>query len=373
MKFLYGYLCLVFLILFHELGHFFAAKIFHVKVESFSIGIGPVLLHKKIKGTDWRISLIPLGGYCGMKGEKEIQKALDENLPYIEAEPDSLYGVNSFKRALIGFAGPFFNFILAVTAFTIINAVGYEYITFSNKINVIESTNEISYPACEAGLQDGDIIIQINNKKISDFSDIQKMIITKPDTSFQITVLRNDEELQFNLKSILNKETGQGLIGITNDPESIIKKHTPEYNFFQSIGHGIKDSIDYLGASIRGIASLFKGASLKNSVSGPVRVAEIMGSTLEDGFKISFSVGIVSSLQILGLISISLFMMNLLPVPLLDGGLILMALIEGIFRKKIKPKIHYYIQFIGLAFILVMFVIAIFGDISYFIGRGKLK
>ena len=116
MKWLYGLLCLFFLVLFHEFGHFLAAKLFGVKVESFSVGFGPILLHRTINGTDYRLSLIPLGGYCGMKGEKEFQKAIEEKLPEIEAESDSLYGIHPFKRALIGFAGPFFNFILAVFA-----------------------------------------------------------------------------------------------------------------------------------------------------------------------------------------------------------------------------------------------------------------
>ena len=114
MKWLYGILCLFFLILFHEFGHFIAAKLFGVKVESFSIGFGPILLHKKIRGTDYRLSLIPLGGYCGMKGENDFRKALDENLKEIQAEPDSLFGIHPLKRAAIGFAGPFFNFIFAI-------------------------------------------------------------------------------------------------------------------------------------------------------------------------------------------------------------------------------------------------------------------
>ena len=111
MKWLYGLLCLFFLIIFHEFGHFIAAKLFGVKVESFSVGFGPVLLHKKIRGTDYRLSLIPLGGYCGLKGEKDFQNAIENGLSEIVGEPDSLYGIHPFKRALIGFFGPFFNFI----------------------------------------------------------------------------------------------------------------------------------------------------------------------------------------------------------------------------------------------------------------------
>ena len=97
MKWLYGILCLFFLILFHEFGHFLAALLFGVKVESFSIGFGPVLLHKNIRGTDFRLSLIPLGGYCGMKGENDFRKALEENRKEINADPDSLFGIHPLK------------------------------------------------------------------------------------------------------------------------------------------------------------------------------------------------------------------------------------------------------------------------------------
>ena len=117
MNIVYGFLCLFFLILFHEFGHFLAAKKFGVKVESFSIGFGPVLLHKKYKGTDYRLSLIPLGGYCGMKGEKDFQKSLEAKLDHIEAEEDSLYGIHPVKRAVIAFAGPFFNLFLLSSHF----------------------------------------------------------------------------------------------------------------------------------------------------------------------------------------------------------------------------------------------------------------
>ena len=170
MKWLYGILCLFFLIVFHEFGHFIAAKLFGVKVESFSIGFGPVLLHRTVRGTDYRLSLIPLGGYCGMKGEKDFQKALEEKLPQVGGDADSLYGIHPFKRALIGFAGPFFNFIFAVIACAFINGIGYTYYTYSNKILINDKVT--SSAARDAGIISGDQIISINGKTIEDFNGI---------------------------------------------------------------------------------------------------------------------------------------------------------------------------------------------------------
>ena len=173
MKWLYGILCLFFLIIFHEFGHFIAAKLFGVKVESFSVGFGPILLHKTIRGTDYRLSLIPLGGYCGMKGENDFRTAVEQNLTEINGEPDSLFGVHPLKRAAIGFAGPFFNLIFAVLCLSLINGIGYTYYSYSNKIILADELDaSINSPARTAGIRTGDKIISIDGKKISDFSEI---------------------------------------------------------------------------------------------------------------------------------------------------------------------------------------------------------
>ena len=374
MKWLYGILCLFFLILFHEFGHFLAAKLFGVKVESFSVGFGPILLHRTVKGTDYRLSLIPLGGYCGMKGENEFKQALENNLKEVNAEPDSLYGVHPVKRALIGFAGPFFNFIFAIFCFSLINGIGYNYYTYSNKIILADELYEIeTSPAKKGGILTGDEIIKINNKIITDFSEIIEEVSIRPDEDLKITVSRNGQELSFVIHSDLDKETGTGKIGVAADTESLLERSTPEYNFFQSIGHGFLDTFEYIGLTFKSIAILFKGVDLKNAVGGPARVTEMLGSTAQQGFSEGFKIGFISLSQLMAVISISLFIMNLLPIPVLDGGLILIAVIETIIRKKIPPKVQYYISFIGFAFIAILFIIGLIGDINYFIYGAKLK
>lgn len=370
MKWLYGLIGLVFLIVFHEFGHFLAAKIFGVKVESFSVGFGPVLLRKKFGDTDFRISLIPLGGYCGMKGEKDFQKALENNQKQIDAEKDSLYGVSPVKRAIIGFAGPFINLCLAVISFSIIAGIGYKYYSYSNQIILANELYENSCMAAEiAGIKTGDKIIKINNVDIEDFSQIISQISSKPDENIKITVERNQEILEFIVHSELDKESGIGKIGIAADTNSLLEKEAKKYSFFPAIGHGFKECFEYTKLTFKSIGSLIKGANLTNTVSGPVRVTNLLGSTIEESFKSDFRNGLVSVLSLMGLISLSLGIMNLLPIPLLDGGLILLALIEVISRRKIQPKIQYYIQFIGLAFIIFLFIIGCVGDFSYFIHK----
>ena len=369
MKWLYGILCLFFLILFHEFGHFLAAKLFGVKVESFSIGFGPILLHRTIKGTDYRLSLLPLGGYCGMKGEKDFQKAIEEKLPEVRGDKDSLYGIHPFKRILIGFAGPFFNFIFAVFACTLINAIGYTYYTYSNKIYINDQVT--SSVARDAGILSGDRIISINGKSIEDFSDLITEISQRPDENVKIGVDRDGTILEFTVHTELDKSTGTGKIGVAADTSEVLEKESPRYGFFGSIGHGFIDAVQDVVLTIKGIAILFKGVDMDNAVSGPARVTEMLGSTVKDGFSIGFRAGVVSLMSMMAIISVSLFIMNLLPIPVLDGGLILIAFIEIIIRRRINPRVQYYVQFIGLAFIIFVFIIGVKGDIMFFLNRGK--
>lgn len=368
MKWLYGLLCLFFLILFHEFGHFLAAKLFGVKVESFSVGFGPILIHKKIHGTDYRISLFPLGGYCGMKGEKDFQNAMEAKLPQIEGEKDSLYGIHPLKRALIGFAGPFFNFFFAFIAYSLISGIGYKYYTYSNSILINE--NITSSVAKDAGLESGDIITSINGKVTNDFSDLIQEISVRPDEDLILTVDRNGQNLSFNLHSEMDKATGSGKIGIAADTSKILEKESNKYSFFPALSHGFLESCKSVILTIKSICLLFKGVDLDNAVSGPARVTEMLGTTVKEGFSAGLKQGLIALLSLMAIISISLFIMNLLPIPILDGGLILIAIIEFVFHKKINPKIQYYIQFIGLAFIALLFIIGLQGDIKYFLNKN---
>ena len=372
MTWLYGLLCLFFLIIFHEFGHFCAAKLFGVKVESFSVGFGPVLLHKTIKGTDYRLSLLPLGGYCGMKGEKDFRNAIENNLSSIEAEPDSLYGVHPFKRALIGFAGPFFNFIFTIIAFAIIAGVGYKYYTYSNQIIVDPSlfpgSSTVAY---DAGMKTGDIIVGINDKKVTDFAEIIETVSLLADEDIIVHVDRNGELINFNVHTELNKETGAGQLGIVADSSNPLEKEVVGKGFFASIGEGFSETFNAIGVTFKSVGLLFKGIDLNNAVSGPLRVTDMLGSTVKSGFSAGFRQGLVSMLSLMAIISISLFIMNLLPIPILDGGIILIAFIEIIIRRKVHPKVQYYVQFIGLAFIIFLFIIGLKGDLKFFFNRGN--
>ena len=202
-----------------------------------------------------------------------------------------------------------------------------------------------------------------------DFSEINNEIALNPKEDLTFVVLRNNSELEFLVKTIIDKSTGAGKIGIQAD-STPIKKSTPKYNIFQAFAKGVVDSFYNIGVTIKSIGVLFKGVDVKNAVSGPARITDMLGTTIEQGFSGGIKIGILSILDLMSIISISLFIMNLLPIPILDGGLILVALIEAITRKKISPKIQYYIQFIGVAFIIFMLILAVSSDFTYFF-KGK--
>ena len=362
-----GLLCLTFLVAFHEGGHFIASKLCGVKVESFSIGMGPILLHKQIKDTDYRISLFPIGGYCGMKGEQDFQKAVELNLSEINASSDSFYGVHPLKRVIIAFAGPFANFVFAIIAFSIIAMVGYKYYSASAKVRMADTVFEgVSSVAHEAGMQDGDVITAINGERVVDFSDIVSIVATHPDEIITVEAERDGETLSFTMKTTLNKETGGGLIGVTNYPDTAIERESKRYSFFPAIAQGVKETLKMCRATIAGIITLFKGVKITNAVSGPARITTMLGDTVKESFRASFRSGVVNTLEFMALISVSLFMMNLLPIPVLDGGLILSAIVECIIRRKLSPIFLYRIQIIGIVFIALLFIVALYGDINYF-------
>lgn len=468
MTVLYGLLGLSVIIFIHELGHFFVARFFGVHVESFSIGMGPVLLHKTVKGTDYRLSLVPFGGYCGMKGEKDFQTAMENKLDRIPAEKDSFYGVHPLKRIAIAFAGPFANVILAVAALSVVAMIGYDYYTSPNKIILApEFYPDSPLSAAEAGLQTGDRIRAINGKRIEYFSDIVETVSLSARKTLHIEADRNGTAMTFTLVPELDTSTGAGKIGVLSwlDPviesaaenspafnaglqngdriikadgktvrntvdlyeilknlheadisverggrvfhahlslrqleaqpaaekspaqksaerknsgnENLvsgiswqaIKVHTKTYPFFPALLQGAKETFKMVSVTAQSIALLFKGIDLKQAVSGPIGITVLLGETAKEGFSAGFSVGVVTVCNFLAVISISLFLMNLLPVPVLDGGLILVAFIELVRRKSIKPKTLYAIQIAGVCFIVLIFLLGMFADINRIIQR----
>lgn len=449
LKIILGILGLGIVVLIHELGHFTAAKIFKVKVLTFSIGWGPVLLRKKIGTTEYRLSAIPLGGYCGMEGETAYQKALEENLPEIPLEEGSLYSVNPVKRILIAAAGPFFNLLFAAFALIIYSSIPYTYYTTPARIIIASEYDSKyeNYPAGTYGLETGDIIKSIDGKDVSNFDEITNLISINPQKELTLEIERSGALMELKLVPRLNPETGTGEIGVFPFIEPLIKAVEPdskameaglksgdritaingvsvdntlqvnklledsgvndleikylttenseknttisfnsheekklgitwEYvsvtvksrSFFDSVFKGIKGTAQMTALTIKSLGLLFKGIDITKAVSGPIRITYMLGEVTSAGFSAGISQGILVLMNFLAVINISLFIMNLLPIPVLDGGLVLLSIIELISRKKIKPKFMYYFQTAGAIIILTLIIFAFWTDISFFVN-----
>ena len=450
MTIILGIIALSVIIIFHEFGHFLAAKLCKIEVDAFSLGMGPVLLHKKIRGTDFRLSLVPLGGYCALKGENAFQNAIDADLSEIPKEKGTFYE-NPLKRIFIAFSGPFANVVFSVIAYFFIALIGYSYQTTGTKIILAnEIYPEIPSAAEQAGLRTGDEITAINGKNIDNFQDMYTIIATNPNKQMDFEVLRNNNTYHFLLTPQLEKSTGAGKIGVLSWTDPVIAEISPDsdaakaglkvndiikkadnieitntadfmkaienkrnvaltverngnlielnlpinYNqdnggyitgisfpyktvevkansFFSALASGFKETGENIAVTIKTLKLLFSGIDLTNAVSGPVRITLMLGDTAKAGFSAGLAEGIVSVLSFLAIISISLFIMNLLPLPILDGGLILFAFIEFVRGKGLKPKTIYQFQKIGIVLIALLFIFAFSGDLRYLFFNGR--
>ncbi|MEW6549181.1 MAG: site-2 protease family protein [Spirochaetota bacterium] len=442
-----GLLGLSIVIVVHEFGHYIAARIVGVEVETFSLGWGPRLFGITRGRTEWRLSALPLGGYCRMKGEEEFKSAVEKKLPFIPREKGSFYGANPFARILILLSGPLANLLLAVILFSFVSLVGVRYPTSSNRIILASELSGAQNPADLAGLRTGDRIIAIDSDPIGDYSDLQEKIGLNPEKPLSLTVDRNGQVISVPVTPKLDKSTGQGLIGIYSWVEPVVEKVDPsgsaalagllpgdvivavqgrriehtiglmaalaerperleliarrkdaEASFVLVVSYeggnanlgiqfkgiekteragspgealilGLKETKETLSTTLKGIGLLFRGVDVMKAVSGPARITYIVGNAASESLKAEGLGGLPPILSFLAFLSIGLFIMNLLPIPALDGGQILLSLAEAVKRSPLSTQTIYRYQFVGSALIMVLFVLVTFSDLLFFAGK----
>lgn len=317
-------------VMLHEFGHFTVAKLSGIKVNEFSIGMGPKLLQKQKGETSYSLRALPIGGYVAMEGEEESSH-----------DPRSFNNAPILKRMAVVLAGAFMNFILAFLAFTVIfSIVGYG----SNEIDMVIKDS----PAEIAGLKAGDKIIEIDKIKTKDIYEINSLISDKKDEEINLKINRNGENLDINLKAKYSEENKMYLIGITSK-----LKHS----FFKSIELGAKRTGEMSLMILKSLKMIFDGSFKMEYLSGPVGVVQMIGSESSKGF--------LNFLQILALISVNLGVFNLLPIPALDGGKFLFLLIEALRGKPINEKFEQGLSLIGISLLFsLMIYVTIFNDIG---------
>lgn len=345
------FLVLGILIIVHEFGHFIVAKKSGVRVERFSLGFGPVLLSRKKNETEYTICAIPLGGYVKLAGD---------NLEEYKHAPDEYLSKPPFVRARIIFAGAFFNYILGFLFFWLIFFSGYP--GFTTKIGSLLD----GFGAKESGIQAGDRITTIDAKPVADWEELQDAIHQKRiGSSARIAVLRGDKEYVFDVMIKERHLTGKhkvGAIGITPADETI----NIRYGIVESLFLGAKKTLQLTAMTYQALWQMVTGRlSMRESVTGPLGIFYITSKAAQ--------LGVIAVMNLLALLSVSLAIFNLLPLPVLDGGHIILLLVEKIRGRALGIKAERVISQIGLSFIIMLALFATYNDILNFFGDKLSK
>ena len=327
-----------FIVFFHELGHFLLARKNGIYVEEFCIGMGPVLVKKKGKETTYSIRLLPIGGAC-MMGEDEVEN-LDEK---------SFNNKSVWARISVIAAGPVFNFILAfILSVIVVSWLGYDK-------PVIKSVLENS-AAEEAGLKEGDLIKEINGKNIHIFREISAYNQFHPGEKMELTYERNGKEYTVSLKTRPD-ETGRYLIGITQGQYKKANAFTAlQYGFYE-----VKFWIDY---TIESLKMLFTGVIGLDQLSGPVGVVDVVDEAYDTNIQYGISSVVLAFLNLSILLSANLGVMNLLPIPALDGGRLVFLFVEAIRGKRIPPEKEGLVHMAGLIALFGLMIFVMFNDLQ---------
>lgn len=346
MKILISVLILSAIILFHEFGHFTLARLCGVVVEEFSLGMGPRLLShvSRKSGTRYSVKIFPFGGSCLMKGED------------MEDETEGSFGTKKvWQRFLIVAAGPFFNFILAFTfSLFIIGAVGVD------KPVVLQVTE--GFPAEKAGILPGDEITSIGGSRIQLYRDVTNYVTFHQqdfarETSIPISWVHEGEK--HTAEIIPEKaEDGRYLIGISGS-----SSYRTRGGFLNTLYYSLVELRYWIGSTIGSLRMLFTGQVSPNEVAGPVGVVQTIGETYEESRSDGAFYVWLNLLQISVLLSANLGVMNLLPLPALDGGRILLFLVEALRRKRLNQNVEGYINLAGFSLLMALMVLIMLNDV----------
>ena len=319
------------LVFIHEGGHFIVAKICKVKVNEFAIGFGKTIWKKQGKETVYELKLIPLGGFVRMEGEES-----KSNLA------GSFSNASIPKRIAIVLAGGMVNIIFGLIIYFGLTCFSGNYIT-----NEIESVLP-EYPAAVAGIQENDRIIKINNKKIITKRDINEVLQETKANEITVQIKRDNEIIEFKVNPAeieYEQNEKMYILGIN------LKQ--AEKTIFNRIYYGFNDTVNFTFSIIDNVKQLIKGNINKDQLMGPVGISSVVSETK----------GIENYIYMIALISLSLGVTNLMPFPPLDGGKIVLLLIEAIRRKPLNQQIESYIQITGFAILITLSIFITYNDV----------
>jgi regulator of sigma E protease len=353
---------LTIVVFFHELGHFLVARWAGVKVLTFSLGFGPELFGFNDRhGTRWKVSAIPLGGYVKFFGDESEAStpSADALKTMTEAERKvSFHGQKVGPRAAIVAAGPIANFILAIVIF----AALFTFFGKPSQTARVDSVQENS-AAAAAGFKPGDIVTAINGSTIDSFTDMQRFVSTQAGVPLVFTVKRGDAVVSLTgtpqlreMKDAFGNVHRIGVLGITRSthPGDTV---TQPVNPATAVWLGVKETWFVVDRTVAYIGGIFAGRESADQVGGPIRIAQISGQVA--------TIGLAALIHLAAVLSVSIGLLNLFPVPLLDGGHLLFYAIEAIRGKPLSERSQELGFRVGLALVLMLMLFATYNDILH--------
>jgi len=338
------------LIFFHELGHFLVAKYFGVKVLKFSLGFGYKVVGKKIGETEYVISSVPLGGYVKLLGENDDEQ---EKIPPSEAVR-AFSNQHVLKRMAIVLAGPLFNLFLALFIFCCLYLVSGVTVMTTEVAQVRENS-----PADKAGIRKGDLIVAVQGQATESWNEVKEIIQVSADKPLTVTVDREGNLVSMTVvpeeaveKNLFGEDVKSALIGVV----AAAKFKKVQKGPWAAIKEGFGQTWYVTKLTVLTIVKLFQGVVSIKTIGGPIMIGQLTGQVAQEGLD--------NLVPLLAVISINLGILNLLPVPILDGGLILFLLMELVLRRPISLKKRDVAQKAGLFLLAILIVVVTINDLA---------
>lgn len=338
------------LIFVHELGHFLVAKLMGVGVHTFSLGFGKKLLGRRFGETQYQLSAFPLGGYVKLVGESDTEFVSDQNLPRSFAAKSPL------RRIAIVAAGPVFNLLFAYLLLVAIFLIGLPVL--APQIGSVLKDK----PAAQAGLLAGDVIVAVNGTAVDRWNAFAEMVAASKGKPLSLEVARGSQHLSFRVipaymesKNLFGETITTPAIGVTYSGKTFKERLGP----LAAVRKGTEKTIYMTSLMWQSLVKLAQGSIPFSNVGGPIMIVKLAGDKAAEG--------IVNYLAFLALFSINLGVLNLLPIPVLDGGHIFYFLLELLFRRPVNVRVRNISQKVGMAALLSLMVIAFYNDVLKYV------
>ena len=357
MNTLFSFILVLGLLIFvHELGHFLFAKLFRVRVLKFSLGFGPKIAGKVVGETEYVISAFPLGGFVKMFGENPDEQPMDD-----DDKDRSFAHKPVWQRFMIVLAGPLFNLLFAVLLFFMVFVfMGVPTPVDTTRVGQVTAGS----PADNAGLKVDDVILEINGDPTPGWLDVLNGVKESGGQQLAVVVLRGTEHLQLkvvperdSVKNVFGEEVEQRfMIGIVKADELTYTRVT----IFKSLQTALSQTWMYISLTVMGLVKIIQRVVPASELGGPILIAQIAGEQMKAGW--------LNLVYFMGLLSINLGFLNLLPVPVLDGGHLVFLTIEGIMRKPLNERAQIFAQQVGIGLLATLMIFVFYNDIIRLLG-----